>query len=79
MGFKNYLILLLILFSGELIVAQSFNHWTRSFNEESSLLSGAVVGGGAGPSAIYFNPSSISEISESKLSFHASLFSFKVC
>ena len=77
MQLKNYLILLLVFFSGELIVAQSFNHWTRSFNEESSLLSGAVVGGGAGPSAIYFNPSSISEISESKLSFHASLFSFK--
>jgi hypothetical protein len=55
---------------------QSHNHWTRSFNEESSLLSGAVVGGGAGPSAIFFNPSSISEITESKLSLHMSLFSF---
>ncbi len=55
--------------------AQSNNHWTRSFNEESSLLSGAVVGGGAGPSAIYYNPSTISEISESKFSLHASLFS----
>jgi len=56
--------------------SQSNNHWTRSFNEESSLLSGAVVGGGAGPAAIYYNPSSISEISESKFSLHASLFSF---
>lgn len=59
------------------LYAQSFNHWTRSFNEESSLLSGAVVGGGAGPSAIYYNPAAISEIDESKVSFHASLFSFK--
>ena len=57
--------------------AQSNNHWTRNFNEESSLLSGAVVGGGAGPSAIYYNPASISEITESKLSLHASLFSFE--
>jgi hypothetical protein len=57
--------------------AQSFNHWVRSFNEESSLLAGAVVGGGAGPSAIYYNPASISEIRESKLSVHASLFSYK--
>ena len=57
-------------------LGQSHNHWTRSFNEESSLLSGAVVGGGAGPSAIYYNPSSISEINESKFSLHASLFSF---
>ncbi|MEZ5083526.1 MAG: hypothetical protein R2750_08760 [Bacteroidales bacterium] len=57
------------------VMAQSYNHWTRSFNEESSLLSGAVVGGGAGPSAIYYNPSTISEINESKFSLHASLFS----
>jgi hypothetical protein len=56
---------------------QSFRHWGRSFNEESSFLAGAVVGGGAGPSAIYYNPASISEIEESKLSVHASLFSFK--
>ncbi|MEE4258080.1 MAG: hypothetical protein V2I47_13665, partial [Bacteroidales bacterium] len=40
--------------------AQSYNHWARSFNEESSLLAGAVVGGGAGPSAIYYNPAGIS-------------------
>ncbi len=59
-------------------VGQSFNHWQRSFNEESSLLSGAVVGGGAGPSAIYYNPAAISEIKESKLSFHASLFSYTI-
>lgn len=57
-------------------LSQSHNYWTRSFNEESSLLSGAVVGGGAGPSAIYFNPASISEITESKFSLHASLFEF---
>ena len=59
-----------------MVYEQSHNHWTRSFNEESSLLSGAVVGGGAGPSAIYYNPASISEITESKFSLHASLFSF---
>ncbi len=58
------------------IQGQTFNHWMRNFNEESSLLAGAVVGGGSGPSAIYYNPASISEIKESKLSFHASLFSF---
>lgn len=57
--------------------AQSNNHWTHNFNEESSLLSGAVVGGGAGPSAIFYNPASISEINESKLSINASLLSFE--
>ena len=58
--------------------SQSHNYWSRSFNEESSLLSGAVVGGGAGPSAIFYNPASISEITMSKFSLHASLFSFDV-
>src|SRR5210317_912621 len=58
------------------VLAQSSNHWTRNFNEESSLLSGAVVGGGAGPSAIFYNPASIAEIEESKFSFNTSLFSF---
>lgn len=73
-----YLIASLLLIScSKLAYAQSNNHWARSFNEESSLLAGAVVGGGAGPSAIYYNPSGISEITESKLSLHASLFSFK--
>ncbi len=56
------------------VSGQSNNYWTRSFNEESSLLSGAVVGGGAGPSAIYYNPASISEITESKFSVNVSLF-----
>ena len=59
-----------------LLAGQSHNYWTRSFNEESSLLSGAVVGGGAGPSAIYYNPASISEVKASKFSLNASLFSF---
>jgi hypothetical protein len=40
------------------------------------LLSGAVVGGDAGPSAIFYNPAGIAEIEESKLSLNASLFSF---
>lgn len=56
-------------------VTQSSNHWTHNFNEESSLLSGAVVGGGAGAAAIFYNPATISEIEESNLSINASLFS----
>lgn len=52
------------------------NYWTRSFNEESSLLSGAVVGGGSGPTSIYYNPANISEVESSKFSLNASLFSF---
>jgi len=60
------------------VSSQSTNYWTRSFNEESSLLAGAVVGGGAGPTAIYYNPASISEVEASKLSLNASLFSFDI-
>lgn len=75
---KKIILLLgvLLLLGNSQLTGQSHNYWTRSFNEESSLLSGAVTGGGAGPSAIYFNPSSIAEISESKFSLHASLFKF---
>jgi len=61
----------------EQVEGQSHNYWTRSFNEETSLLSGAVVGGGAGSAAIYFNPAGIAENTESSLSVNASLFSFK--
>ncbi len=44
--------------------AQLMNHyWSQSFNSISSLLSGAVVAGDAGQSAIYYNPATISELS----------------
>lgn len=66
---------ILFVFLPCIISGQSHNYWTRSFNEESSLLSGAVVGGGSGPSAIYYNPASISEVKASKFSLNASLFS----
>ena len=42
--------------------AQLLNHyWSQSYNSISSLLSGAVVAGDAGPSAIYYNPALIKE------------------
>lgn len=61
-----------------MVSGQYHNHWTPSFNEESLLLLGAVVGGEAGPSAIYYNPTSISEITEPKFSLHASFISYMV-
>ena len=61
-----------------ILYSQTSNYWTRSFNEESSLLAGAVVGGGAGPTAIYYNPASISEVVASKLTLNASLFSLDI-
>ena len=71
------LVVLLFSFAGT-ARTQSFNYWTRNFNEESSLASGAVVGGGAGPSAIYYNPAGIGEKANSQLSIHASLFSINI-
>ena len=68
--------ILLIVSAYGSVFSQTNNYWQRSFNEESSLLSGAVVGGGAGPSAIYYNPAIISEITRSKFTLNASLFSF---
>src|SRR5258706_15603931 len=71
----GYLLMAMLLSVSHSLLAQSTNYWSRSFNEESSLLSGAVVGGGAGPSAIYYNPASISEVVASKLTLNASLSS----
>lgn len=76
--FPGVLIVCIVLAATFDLAAQSSNHWTRNFNEESSLLSGAVVGGGAGPAAIFYNPAGIAEIEESKLSLNASLFSYDI-
>ena len=54
--------------------AQPANYWSNSFNTEASLLSGAVVGGGAEITAIFYNPAGISDISESRFDLNASLF-----
>jgi hypothetical protein len=42
------------------------------------MIAGAVVGGGAGASSIFYNPAIISDINESKLSLNASLFAYEI-
>jgi hypothetical protein len=74
---KLLVIVPLLLFTG-FLKAQVNNYWSHNFNEESSLIGGAVVGGGAGASAIFYNPAIISEINESKLSLNASLFAYDI-
>ena len=54
--------------------AQPANYWTNSFNTEASLLSGSVVGGNSGITAIFYNPAGISDIKESRFDLNASLF-----
>jgi hypothetical protein len=60
------------------IEAQINNYWSYNFNEESTMIAGAVVGGGAGASSIFYNPAIISDINESKLSLNASLFAYEI-
>ena len=73
---RQKLITLILIFGPLFIHAQIFNHWSHNFSEESSLAAGAVVGGGAGTSAIFYNPASISEINESKLSVNMNLYTY---
>lgn len=72
------LVVLLFLHSPWLLKAQINNYWSYNFNEESSMIAGAVVGGGAGASSIFYNPAIISDINESKLSLNASLFAYEM-
>ena len=54
-NYKSALVFFIIVFAvirGSL--AQSDNYWSWTFNTPSMLVAGSVVGGGAGPSAIYF-------------------------
>lgn len=71
------LICVLALNSNELI-AQSNHYWSQNFNTESSLLAGAVVGGNAGPSAVYYNPALISPDESYNLALSANLLSFQL-
>lgn len=57
--------------------SQPGNYWTNSFNTEASLLSGAVVGGNAEITAIFYNPAGISDIKESRIDLNASLFNLE--
>jgi len=59
------------------IQAQPANYWTNSFNTEASLLSGAVVGGNAEITAIFYNPAGISDVVGSRIELNASLFSIE--
>ncbi len=71
-------VVLLFLFLPWILNAQINNYWSYNFNEESTMIAGAVVGGGAGASSIFYNPAIISDINESKLSLNASLFAYEI-
>ena len=69
--------IILILFSSHGLLAQSDNYWSWNFNTPSMLLAGSVVGGGAGPSSIFYNPSLINHENKPSLSISANLISLQ--
>lgn len=73
MKLARFLIILLSIIPF-LSFAQPANYWSNSFSTEASLLSGAVVGGNAEITSIFYNPAGISDISQSRIDLNASLF-----
>ncbi|WP_281613163.1 hypothetical protein [Flammeovirga sp. SubArs3] len=72
----SYYLTILFLLTSFSISAQYNRYWSNSFNTDASLLSGAVVGGGSGITAIYYNPAQIADISYKKFAITANIFSF---
>ena len=76
----NHIIILicaLVLLNRGQTKAQSEYYWMQNFNTESSLLAGAVVGGEAGPSAVFYNPALINQDNSQKFALSANLLSFQ--
>ena len=65
------------LFSSTLLNAQSDNYWSWNFNTPSVLLAGSVVGGNAGASSVFYNPSLIDNDSIPSLSITANVLSLQ--
>jgi hypothetical protein len=74
---KTAYLIFIYCFYSALATAQTDNYWSWSFNTPSTLLGGAVVGGSAGPSAVYYNPSLIGQENIASLSLSASIISLQ--
>jgi len=75
--FINYCILVFIIGFSHKVQSQSDNYWSWSFNTPSMLVGGSVVGGSAGPSAIFYNPSTINHESMPSLTISANILSLQ--
>jgi len=75
--FSSVFIILFIFSSGNNCYSQSDNYWSWNFNTPSTLLAGSVVGGSAGPSAVYYNPALIDHENVPSFSLSANLISFQ--
>ena len=74
---KNTVLGIMFLTLTASVVAQSNNYWSWSFNTHSALLAGSVVGGSAGPSAIFYNPAFIDKENMPSLSLSTSMMSLQ--
>ena len=77
-NYKSALVFFLIFLSIiHVSLAQSDNYWSWTFNTPSMLVAGSVVGGSAGPSAIYYNPALINQEQVPSLTLSANLLSLQ--
>jgi len=79
MKFRSRIILCALVFSLQIanVTAQGDNYWSWNFNTPSTLLGGAVTGGSAGPSAVYYNPALIDQENIPNFSVSANLISIQ--
>jgi hypothetical protein len=75
---RSIIIVLFIVsaFINKELAAQINNYWSMGSNTSSSLLGGAVVGGGAGDVAIFYNPAAIEVVAQKQIAFNASVLNF---
>lgn len=76
-NFKCIVFSLILTIISNTSIAQSDNYWSWNFNTPSTLLAGSVVGGSAGPSAIYYNPALIDHEKVPSFSLSASIVSLQ--
>lgn len=74
---RIWLLALMLVAIAEITSAQSDNYWSWNFNTKSALLAGSVVGGGEGPSSVYYNPSLIDHENMQSLSMSAVIASLQ--
>lgn len=74
---SNWALVLCVILPLSVTYGQSDNYWSWNFNTPSALLAGSVVGGSAGPSAVFYNPALIDHEKVPSLSLSASIISLQ--
>ena len=69
MAFRVLISFFFVFGFNSMLKAQFSRYWNESFSTKAALLSGAVVGGYADETSVYYNPSILSDSSKSSVSF----------